>query len=351
MVISPFLQALLSSAGLAGYESPVAELIHREWASLADSIHQSRLGSVHALHRGQAAEPRPSLLISAHMDAIGMMVAGLEQGFLRLTPIGGVDPRILPGQAVIVHAKRPLAGVIVTRPLDLLPDDANKDLPTWDHLLVDLGLPARQVDQLVRPGHLVSFANPPIELGDQLICGHSLDNRVSVAALTHALELLRGRQHAWDVWFAATVQEEVTFAGAATSTFALQPNLAVIVDVTHARSPGVQSWQAFPLGEGPTLGIGPHVHPHLFKRLRALADELEIPYTIEPMPVSSGTEAAAVQVAREGVPTAVISIPLRYMHTPVEVVALTDVQRCARLLVELAVRLEPNTLQQVTWDD
>ncbi len=351
MAIPSFLHALLTAPGLSGYESPVARLIYQEWASLADDIHESRLGSVHARCCGHAPEPRPSLLISAHMDAIGMMVSGEEAGFLRLTPIGGVDPRILPGQAVIVHAERPLPGVIVMRPPDLMPDDASKDVPSWDHLLVDVGLPTPRVRQLVRPGHLVSFANPPIELGEQVICGHSMDNRVSVVALTWAMELLRERRHAWDVWFAATVQEEVTFAGAATSAFTLRPDLAVIVDVTHGRSAGVQTWQAFPLGEGPTLGIGPQVHPFLFKRLRDLADELEIPYSVEPMPVYSGTEAAAVQLAREGIPTAVVSIPLRYMHTPVEVVALTDVQRCARLLAELATRLQADALQQVTWDD
>jgi endoglucanase len=285
------------------------------------------------------------------MDAVGMMVAGIEDGFLRLTDIGGLDPRLLPGQPVTVHARQPLQGVIVARPPMLRPDDERKNAAGWDHLLVDVGLTPRQVGQRVRTGDLVSFANEPFELGEGFISGHSLDNRASVAALTVVLEAMQTKSHAWDVWFAATVQEEIGYAGAATSAFALRPDLAIVLDVTYGKAAGSSGWEYFPLGGGPTLGIGPHIHPFLLKRLRALADELEIPYSIEPMPESSLTETDAIQLSRAGVPTAVISIPLRYMHSPVEVAALADIQRAARLLTEFTVRLDADFLQTVVWDD
>lgn len=351
MDISPFLKSLLSSAGISGHESSVADLIHACWKPLADEIHLSRLGSIHALRRGTASEPRPRLLLSAHMDAVGMMVAGIEDGFLRLTEIGGLDPRLLPGQPVTVHARQPLQGIIVARPPSLMPDDEKKDAPGWDHLLVDVGLTPRQASQRVRTGDLVSFANEPIELGEGIISGHSLDNRASVAALTLALEAVSAKNHAWDVWFASTVQEELGYAGAATSAFALRPDLAIVVDVTYGKGAGSSGWEYFPLGGGPTLGIGPHIHPFLLKHLRALADELEIPYSIEPMPESSLTETDAIQLSRAGVPTAVVSIPIRYMHSPVEVAALIDIQRAARLLAEFIMRLDADFLQKVTWDD
>ncbi len=349
--ILPLLKSLLSTAGISGHESPVADLIHTCWKPIADEIHLSRLGSIHALRRGTASEPRPSLLLSAHMDAVGMMVAGLEEGFLRLTEIGELDPRLLPGQPVTVHARQPLQGIIVARPPSLMPDDEKKDAPGWAHLLVDVGLTPRQVSRLVRVGDIVSFANEPIDLGEGLISGHSLDNRASVAALTISLEAVATNSPAWDVWFASTVQEELGYAGAATSAFALRPDLAIVVDVTYGKGAGSSGWEYFPLGGGPTLGIGPHVHPFVLKTLRELAKELEIPFAIEPMPRNSGTETDAIQLSRAGVPTGILSIPIRYMHTPVEVAALADIQRAARLLAEFATRLDADFLQSVTWDD
>lgn len=349
--ILPFIKSLISTAGLSGHESPAADLIRARWTSLADEVHLSRLGSVHALRRGTAPEPRPRLLITAHMDAIGMMVAGLEDGFLRLTEIGGLDTRLLPGQQVTVHARRPWMGLIVARPPALRADDAQKDAPAWNDLLVDVGLTPRQAGRRVRTGDLVSFANEPIELAEGILSGHSLDNRASVAALTLLLEAMQASSHAWDVWCAATVQEEVSFAGAATSAFALRPDLAVVVDVTFAKSPGVNGWESHPLGGGPALGIGGHVHPFLLNRLKDIAGKLEIPFALEPMPRHSGTEADAVQLTAAGIPTAIVSIPIRYMHAPVEVAALTDIQRAARLLAEFAARLDADFLQTVKWDD
>lgn len=349
--IFPFLKSLLSSAGLSGYESPAADLIGARWKPLADEFQASRLGSIHALRRGSAPAPHPTLLISAHMDAIGLMVAGIQDGFLRLTEIGGVDPRLLPGQPVTVHARQPLQGVIIARSAPLMPDDEKKDAVSFEHLLADVGLTPRRVEQLVRVGDLVSFANEPVELGEGIVSGHSLDNRASIAALTLSLEALQAKSHAWDVWFAATVQEEISYAGGATSAFVLHPDLAIVVDVTYAKGPGSNGWEYFPLGGGPTLGVGPHIHPFLLKQLRVLADKLEIPYAIEPMPVSSLTETGAVQLSAAGVPTAVVSIPIRYMHSPVEVAALADIQRAARLIAEFALGLEADFLDKVVWDD
>jgi tetrahedral aminopeptidase len=349
--ISPFLKSLLSSAGLSGYESPVADLIRAHWQPLADEIQTSRLGSIHALRKGTAPAPRPALLISAHMDAVGLMVAGIQDGFLQLTEVGGIDPRLLPGLSVLVHGRQPLLGVIVARPPLLMPDDDKKNAVGFDHLFVDVGLKQRRVQQLVRVGDLVSFANEPIELGDGILSGHSLDNRASVAALNLSLEALQANRHAWDVWFAASVQEEISYAGGATSAFSLRPALAIVVDVTYGKGAGSNGWEYFPLGGGPTLGIGPHIHPLLLKHLRALAEKLEIPYSIEPMPETSFTETDAIQLSAAGIPTAVVSIPIRYMHTPVEVVDLTDIQRTARLLAEFVAGLEAVFLDSFQWTE
>ena len=186
--------------------------------------------------------------------------------------------------------------------------------------------------------------------GDTL-AGKSLDNRASVAALSLCLEHLQKRRHDWDVWAVATTQEEETFGGAKTSAFQLRPQLAVAVDVTWGKSPGSPEHKTFSLGKGPTLGWGPNIHPGLHKSFKELADQLEIPHEAEVMPRHSGTDAFALQVAAEGIPTMVVSIPLRYMHTPVEVVNLKDIRRTALLLSEFISRLDGDFMAKLTLDD
>jgi tetrahedral aminopeptidase len=215
---------------------------------------------------------------------------------------------------------------------------------------VDVGLLPAQVARRVRVGDIISYATEPVELTGDVISGHTLDNRSSVAALTVALEELQSKTHNWDVWAVATTQEEVTLGGAFTSAFALKPDLAVAVDVTHAKGPGASDWLTHPLGKGPCLGFGPNIHPFLFNKFNELADRLEIPHENEVMPSMSGTDAYATQVSREGIPTMLISIPLRYMHTPVEVVSIKDVQRTGRLLSEFIAGLTPDFMSTITWD-
>lgn len=356
--LAPFLKSLLSAPGLSGYEAPVAALIEARWRSLADEITLSRLGSLHALKKGVApGGKRPAILIATHMDAIGMMVTQVAGGgLLRVTQVGGIDARVLPGTPVSVQATRAgeaeaLFGVIVQPPARTLPASLADAPVGMNYLLIDLGLPERQVLEKVNIGDIVSYATEPTDLAGEVISGHSLDNRVSVGALTVALEELQGKPHAWDVWAVATAQEEETLGGAATSAFELHPDLALAVDVTFARGPGATDWQTFPLGKGPTLGFGPNLHPFLHRHLKDLADRLEIPYSVEVLPRHSGTDAFAMQVAAEGIPTMVIGIPLRYMHTPVEVVAYKDIQRTGRLIAEFIAALEADFVDNIVWDD
>ena len=349
--ILPFLKSLISAPGLSGYEAPVSQIIEETWRPLVDELAHSRLGNLYGLKRGSGEEPRPRILLAAHMDAIGLMVSGIVDGYLRLVEIGGLDARVLPGQRVTVHARQDLPGVIVQPPAFLLPEEAQNGPVPLQYLLVDVGLPPEEVESQVRVGNVISFAQPPLELAGETLAGHSLDNRASVAAVTQCLEELQGRNHAWDVWAVATVQEEETLGGAGTSAFEVRPDLAVAIDVTWARGPGTPDYKTFPLGKGPTLGWGPNIHPGLHKAFKDLADRLEIPYNIEVMPRHSGTDAIAMQVAAEGIPTMVLSIPLRYMHTPVEVVALKDITRAGHLLAGFIAQLSPGFMETLTWEE
>jgi endoglucanase len=354
--ITPFLKELLTAPGLSGYENPAAEIISAKWTPLVHEISRGKLGSLHGLRRGTGPSPRPSVLVAAHMDAIGLMVTGFTDGFLRLINVGGVDPRVLPGTLVTIYATGagehpPIPGVVVQPPVRLLPPETGLNPVPLEYLFVDTGLPPRKVAELVHVGDVVSYAQPPFELSGEAIAGHTLDDRASVAALTICLEELQSRPHAWDVWAVATTQEEIGTIGAIGSTFELHPTIAIAVDVTFAKGPGASDWQTSPIGKGPTLCMGPNIHPAMHKAMKDLADRLEIPYVLEYAPRHTGTDGYATQVSAEGVPTLVVGIPLRYMHTPVEVVAIKDIQRAGRLIAEFIAGLTPDFMEKITWDD
>ena len=345
-----FLKSLLSTSGLSSFETPVTRLIQEEWTPLTDELDISALGSLHGLKRGTGKTH--SLMIAAHQDAIGLIVSQINGEFLHISNIGGIDIRVLPGQAVNVHVDSGvLPGIIVQPPAHLLPEDAAKGAVALKNLLVDVGLSSRQVARKIKIGNPISFATEPTEMSGGLLAGHSLDNRASVAALTLCLEELQSRDHIWDVQAVASSQEETGLKGAQTSAFQLRPDLAIAVDVTFAKGPGASGWETFELNSGPTIGWGATNHPFLHEQFKELAEKLEMPYSIELLPAHSGTDGDILQQTAEGIPTIVISIPIRYMHTPVEVVALKDIQRTGRLLTEFITMLDADFLEKIVWDD
>ena len=348
-----FLKSLISISGLSGFEAPIADLIAENWRPLVDEMRTGRVGSLHALKKGSGSAPRPAIMLAAHMDAIGMRVSEITDGFLHITNIGGIDVRVLPGAQVTVHAGGSADGlpaVIVMPPANLLPESAGDGVVGMEYLLVDTGLTRREVERKVRVGDLVSFANEPQELAGDALSGHSLDNRASIAALTVCLEELQSKTHAWDVWAVATVQEENTYLGGYSSAFELRPQIAIAVDVTFAQGPGSNGWQTFPMGKGVGLGLGPNMHPFLHKKLKELAEAQEIPWFLNVSPVHSGTDAFPMQITAEGIPTALVEVPLRYMHTPVEVASLKDIQRAGRLLAGFIASLDPDFVDTISWE-
>ncbi len=341
--IEKFLNDLLSAPGISGFEEPVSNMIETTWRPLSDEVSHTPLGSLHALRRNASGEKRPCLMIAAHMDAIGLMVRKIDHGFLHISQIGGVDPRILPGQLVTVHGKKEIQGVVQMLPDRLMHTRKTGEPADYQSLFVDTGLAPRELERLVTIGDIISFSQQPITFGGGYLAGHSLDNRASVAALTVCLQELRNVNLQWDVWAAATVQEEMHLIGGYTSTFHIQPDLGIAVDVTFAKGPGANDHQAFPLGKGITIGVGANNHPALQKHFMNLAQDLDIPYSLETMPRSSGTDGMAMQITAGGVPTIVLGIPIRYMHTPVELTSLQDIKRAGRLLARFISGLESDS--------
>jgi endoglucanase len=284
-------------------------------------------------------------MLATHMDEIGLMVAGVKHGFLHLVRMGGVDARILPGQEIIVHGRRDLPGLVASTPPHLIKAAERSKVIPLDQLWIDVGLPAQQVERLVRVGDLVSLRRSPIELKNGLLAGKAFDNRASIAAVTVCLEQLQQTHRRWEVIAVATIQEEVSLLGAATSAFALQPDVAIAIDVTFATQHNANDTETFALDKGPTINVGPNMHPKMVQGLCAAAQRIELETRLEPLTGHSGTDGWAIQVAREGIPTGIVAIPIRSMHTPVETVSVKDIERTGRLLAEFICGLDEEFYQ------
>ena len=342
---------LSDAAGPSGFEGPVREILKDAWQGLADTIETDVVGNLVALRRGGGSEPRRRAMVTAHMDEIGLMVDRIDGAFLRVISLWGVDRRTLLNQPVIVHGERPLPGLIGSRPPHVLPQSERGKFQAIPDLVVDTGLPERELRKLVPIGSPVSIDQHAIRLNSGLVTGKALDNRASTAALTAILEGLSQRPTEWDVEVTATVQEENNHTGIITSAWRTRPDLALVIDTTWAVGVGVSEDRGYKMGDGPLLAIGPNAHPKLFELVREAAERHEIPLGVEPMTGRSGTDGWFTQISREGIPTAILSIPIRSMHTPAEIVALKDIERAARLAVEVVAALDEGTLGRLALDE
>ena len=344
------LKQLTETPGPSGFEDRIAATVCELWEPLADTVSVDRLGSVIATKFGRGEEPRPRLLIAAHLDELGLMVTQIVShngyGFLRVTELGGVDIRHLYGQTVVVHGQRDLVGVIGSLPGRMLPKERSSRAFGYQDLVVDVGLPESEVKEVVSIGDAISFRQPLRKLLNRTVTGKALDNRASVAAVTICLEYLAGRVFDWDVVAVATAQEETRLLGAYTTAFSEQPDAAIAIDVYFAKGAGLSDSPLL-LGGGPAIDIGPNVHPGMTKALLDTAKALEMKVASTAHGRPGGTDAFGLQVARAGVPTGLVAIPLRYMHTMVETVHAADVERARRLLGEFVTRLDGEFLDDL----
>jgi putative aminopeptidase FrvX len=298
----------------------------------------------------RACAPR-RLVVMGHIDEIGLIVTHIDdQGYLWFREVGGWDAQILVGQRVVLSTRDgEIPGVIGKKPIHLLREEERKKVVEVRDLHIDIG--ARDSEhgrELVRVGDVAVIDGDPIELPNGRVAARALDNRLGSFVALEAARLVaeQGGASGWEVVAVAAAQEETTFGGSRTSAFSLEPDAAIVVDVTHATdAPGIEVKQAgkHELGSGPVLSRGSTLHPRLCELIYETAEREQIPFTVEAIGRNTGTDADAVHLSRGGVPTALVSIPLRYMHSPVELVALDDVHSCARLIAAAALRLAPET--------
>ena len=341
------LKRLVEVHAPSGYEAPVAELLRDEWAGLVDEFDSDRLGSLIGIKRGTApSKSGRRIMLAAHMDEIALMVREIDDGFLYLHRLAGIDPRVMLAQTVLVHGARVLPGVVATMPPHMLSAADRKKFLPIDALVVDVGLPAAEVEALVSVGDLVTMDSPMIDLKGRRAAAKAMDDRACIAVITTCLEMLRKTRHSWDIYAAATVQEEVGLRGATTAANHIRPDCAIALDVGFAEQPGVNPGAK--LGGGPQLGIGANFHPRMVQRLKDIAAYYDIKWQPDIMPARTGTDAWAIQVSRSGVPTALLSIPLRNMHSPVETLDLKDIERTGRLLAHFIAALEEDFIDYLS---
>ncbi len=351
MSAKEFLQKLSEASGVSGYEHAVRDLVVAQFRPYADEITITPMGSIIALKRGtrdpKDQRPAPKVLIEGHMDEIGLMVTEIEKGFIRFTQVGGFDVRVLLAQQVVVHGKRDLPGVIGSRPPHVLPPEEQERVVPMNELFVDVGLFETEVRTLVQPGDLITISRRMVPLMNNLVAGKAFDDRSAVVCIVEALHQLSALKHSWDVYAVSNVQEEVGLRGAATSTFQINPDVAIAIDVSHADQPNTSEINAVPLGGGMGIATGPNIHPLVHDKLVKTAEENEIPFRVTAYWGASGTDAWAMQVVREGIPTGLIDIPLRYMHTSVETLSMSDLERIGRLLAIFCASLDDAFLRQL----
>ena len=331
MELTELLKQLSQSRGVSGQENSAAETASAWLKKYADNVSVDAMGSVSAVIR----QGSPMILLDAHLDEIGLIVTYLGKGgFLKAGAVGGVDRRLLIAQEVLILSEEPVEGVIASKPPHLLSAEEEKKVPKLDDLWIDTGLSEEELKKRVKPGDRIILKAGFHQLLNGRICSKALDDRAGVAAVLYALELLKNTPLSCGLTVSFTCQEELGCLGAKTASYSIKPDLAVTVDVSFAHTPDAPEYKCGKLGEGTMIGISPTLDKGVSDALSALAQEKEIPYQLEVMGGLTSTNADSITVSRGGVKCGLLSIPLRYMHTPIETIDPMDVEATARLMAE-----------------
>lgn len=330
MEFSMFLEALSNENGVSGYEYNLKDLITREFERYTDKTRIDNLGNIISFKKGNGNK---KIMLAAHMDEIGLMINYIEDnGLLRFTSVGGFDPRTIIGQEVIVHGKEKLFGVIGSKPPHLQdPSEKDKSIKLED-MVIDIGYSYEKVSNLVNIGDIVTINRNMEYLKNNKVTGKALDNRVGVTVLLECAKELQRLNHDADVYFVSTVQEEISMSGVTVASYDIDPDFGIAVDVGFGHTPELDKSSSINLGEGPGITLGGNIHPGLRKNLLQVAKQYNIPFQNVVTPGATGTDASAMQVNRAGIPALVLSLPLRYMHTSVELIQLDDIRYTAQLL-------------------
>ncbi|HEY1784810.1 MAG TPA: M42 family metallopeptidase [Pirellulales bacterium] len=337
-----FFKLLLETPSPSGYEQRIQQVVRKYVADFADEVRGDVHGNLISVRNPGA---RLRVMLAGHCDQIGFIVQHIDSdGFLWIQPVGGWDPQVLIGQKLTVWPDgEPLSGVMARKPIHLLTDEERKAVPKLKDMWLDIGAKDRE-----QAASLVNVGDPiTLELGYRPLLGKlasapAMDNKTGLWVAIEALRRTKGRRLNCSLFAVSTVQEEIGLRGAMTSTHSIEPHVGIAIDVTHATDcPTIDKKQEgdVALGKGPVIYRGPNMNPRVVTRLFAAGKDKEIPYQVAANGRATGTDANTIQTSRGGVAAALVSIPNRYMHSPVEVVSLDDLDHAAELLAEFALGL------------
>ncbi len=341
-----FLKSIQETPSPSGFEQPVQRIVRKRMTPFADSIDTDVHGNVVVAINPQGS---PRVMLAGHCDQIGMMVRYIDdKGYIFFSPIGGIDPSVLPGTRVVIHSDHgPVDGVIGRRAIHLLKQEERGAKIELREMWVDIGAASRkEVEAVIRVGDPITFRLEMSHLGNESVTCPAFDNKCGVFVVMEALRRCSAKKPKCAIFAVSTVQEEIGLRGAKTSCFDIDPQVGIAVDVTHATDyPDIdkRTHGEIKLGAGPAISVGPNINPTLGKLLQDTAKAKRIPWQIEAAPGGTPTDANVIQVNRSGVAAALVSIPNRYMHTQVEVVSLTDLESAAKLLSETIMKIGPRT--------
>ncbi len=330
-----FLENLVNTPGPSGYEQPVQSLFRAYVQGFADDVRTDVLGNVIAVRNPLG---RPRIMLAGHADEIGFQIRHIsDEGMLYFGAIGGHDAIVATGQRVIVHtASGPVPGVLGRKAVHLLEPEERDKAPKLKDMWIDIGACSKEeAAKKVSIGDCVTYDATFRQLGEDICVARSFDDKMGAFIVAEVLRLLQGKEFPASVCAVATVQEEIGIRGAITGAFGVNPDVGIAVDVGHSTDyPGADKRTGgdVKLGGGPMIARGAHINPRVYELLTEAARRQEIPYVVEAVPGGTGTDADALQISRAGVAAGVVSVPLRYMHTPNEVISLKDIEAAAAIL-------------------
>lgn len=343
-----FLRQIVNTPSPSGYEYR-AQAIFREYTGrFADEVHTDVLGNSYAVINPGGS---PRVMLSGHVDEIGFVVRYVsDEGFIYFAPVGGHDSIVPVGHRVYIHTKQgPILGIIGRKAVHLLSDEERRKKPELSDLWIDIGATSKkEVEERVRLGDPITYVYDMQPLMGEFVTARGFDNKMGCFVVAEALRLLSERRSELKaaVYAVSTVQEEVGLRGARTIAYEINPQVAVTVDVGHSIDyPGVDKKKhgEQAISKGPVICRGSHINPLVFEMLVETAVEKQIPYQLEVAGGGTGTDNDAIQLSRSGVATGLVSVPIRYMHTPCELLHLGDLENTVRLLAEFTLKVQPDT--------
>lgn len=334
MDIKSTLKLLTEKAGVSGDEREAAEIAAALLREYAENVEIDPFGNVTGFVKSDNPEAE-TLLLDAHIDRIGMIVTYIDdKGFVKVGACGGLDMRIMLAQSVTIHGRRDVIGVICTLPPHVSSDHSK--VAEIGELAIDIGMTKEQAEQCISLGDMITVNSGFRELSGEAVSAPAIDDRSGVCAILAALDMLRSRRLRCNLAVCFSAQEETGERGAKQAAFRIQPDESIAVDVSFGRTPDSEPQNTAELGSGVMIGFSAALDRGMSERLREIAKRKDIPFSSEVMPSSTGTNADSIAVSGRGVKCCTLSIPIRYMHTPIETLDLRDIVSTARLICEYA---------------